>query len=136
MLIILAMVMPVIGLGQTTSLLLEDKEIENNFVSMSEQNMENVFKNGTIAWCKKEIAEENCYVKKCLITGNSENSFLEVLLVSEIIEDPDATVKCAYIETRYYDNRVLYVKKGSEKLFLQASNVLNWAYSTYASKQN
>jgi hypothetical protein len=124
---VLVVIMSYNGRSQT-DMLLEDTKIENHFVFMSEKDIENVFKNGQIEWATIESIDGQCYVKKCLITDNN-NSFSEILLTSEIfgIDNQKVRIECVYIEVCYYDSRVLYVRRGSKKLWWHATNLLNSA---------
>ena len=120
---------PNFGRGQTSNnMTFEYVDKENHFLCITDTEIKEVFIDGKIEWCKIENTENEKCIKKCLISSD-HSSFSELWLTSEefVCGDSSETTrkKCVYIEVRYYDNSRLYVKKANEKLWWQATNILN-----------
>jgi hypothetical protein len=123
MVLVLVVILPFTGRSQTVMICFEDTQQKNYFLCMSEQDINDILTYGKIEWCKTENTE-NQKIKKCLLTSNN-HSFSEIVLFSEPLEDSSTRIQCIRIEVCCYNNRTLYIKKGSEKLWWRATNILN-----------
>lgn len=124
--LLLVVMIPNFGRCQTNNITFEVVKDKNNFICMSDTDIKEIFINGEIEWCKIESTEEQKYIKKCLITSENK-TFSEIVLTSEtfVEETTKKRLECVHIEVIYYDSRTLYVKKANEKLWWQATNLLN-----------
>jgi len=108
--------------GQSRNISLKDIQ-ENYFFCVSSQKIEEAFENATVEKCKITKDAEEKYKKFCFFKVESSD-FSQIMIISEAVEDPNAQLTCAYMEF-FYEKRILYLPKKDEKIYWQASNLLN-----------
>lgn len=115
--------------GQSKTICLESIQKEEKYIfCISQKSIEEAFKASSIEKCKITKNDQG-YTKFCFLNISGNNSFSQILLVSYPMSDSNKKAECEYMEF-FYKERILYMPKKNEKLWWQATNLLNNVFIT------
>ena len=122
--LVLVVIMSSTGRSQTPIVCLESIQKDDIYMlCISPKSIEQAFQNAQVESYKITESEDG-YIKYCFLKVTDNGKFSQIMLISRPMRDITGRAECVYMEF-FYENKILYLPEKNEKIWWQATNLLN-----------